>query len=192
MKNFVRLVLQGVLLLAPITLTLYILLKVFTFLDSILQGFIGDFPGLGILLLLAILLLVGFLGDTLITDPIKNAFNKWLSKIPLIKIIYDGVKDLLGAFVGDKKKFNHPVLVREHQHATGYKIGFITQESLSEITQEKNYSAVYFPHSYAFSGVVMLIENQYLKKVDLPAAEMMKFIVSGGVMNLNQKEPEKE
>ena len=192
MKNFVRLILQGVLLVAPISLTIYILFKIFTFLDSILQGFVIDFPGLGLLLLTLILVVVGLLGDTFITDPIKNAFNKWLSKIPLIKIIYDGVKDLLGAFVGEKKKFNHPVLVKEHQQATGYKLGFITQDSLKELTAKEGYCAVYFPHSYAFSGVVMLIENQYLKPVDQPASEMMKFIVSGGVMKINPKETEKE
>lgn len=188
MKNFARLILQGILLVAPLTLTFYILFKVFTFLDSILDGFVGDFPGLGILLLLIVLVLAGLLGDTFITDPLKNAFNKWLAKIPLIKIIYDGVKDLLGAFVGDKKKFTHPVIVKEHQAATCYKIGFITQESLEALELDKNLSAVYFPHSYAFSGVVMLVENDYIKAVNMPAADVMKFIVSGGVMSAHLNE----
>ena len=188
MKKIIKLLFQGVLLVAPLALTVFILLEVFDFLDSILEQWVGDVPGLGLLLLLSVLIFAGFLGTTLITDPIKDAFNKWLSRIPLIKLIYDGVKDLLGAFVGDKKKFNNPVMVKEHNNATCYKVGFLTQENLEGIGIEDGFSAVYFPHSYAFSGVVLLVENTYIKPLNAPAADVMKFIVSGGVIsNSNEK-----
>lgn len=188
MKKIVRLLFQGVLLVAPLALTVFILVKVFEFLDSILEAWVGDVPGLGLLLLLGILLVAGILGTTFISDPIKAAFNKWLSKIPLIKLIYDGVKDLLGAFVGDKKKFNHPVMVKEHKEGSCHKIGFITQENLEIIGVNGGFSAVYFPHSYAFSGVVLLVENEYIAPLNASAADVMKFIVSGGVIsNTNEK-----
>lgn len=186
MKKIIKLLFQGVLLVAPLTLTALVLFEVFEFLDSILETWVGDVPGLGLLLLLTLLVFAGVLGTTLITDPIKQAFNKWLSKIPLIKLIYDGVKDLLGAFVGDKKKFNNPVMVKEHSTATCYKVGFLTQQNLESIGVEKGFSAVYFPHSYAFSGVVLLVENTYIKPLNVPAADVMKFIVSGGVIS-NEK-----
>jgi uncharacterized membrane protein len=191
MKNLLKLLLQGMLYVAPAALTAFILVKLFVFLDSILETIVGkDVPGLGLLTLVGGLILVGFLGNILISDPIKKSFNKWLAKVPLIKVIYDSVKDLLGAFVGNKKKFNSPVMVKQHTNATCYKLGFITQNSLASLGVEGDMVAVYFPHSYAFSGVVLLVENEYLVPVNKPAAEVMKFIVSGGVISVNDvKEP---
>ena len=187
MKKLLKLLFQGVLYVAPTALTVFILIKVFLFLDSILETIVGkDIPGLGLLTLIAGLVLIGFLGNVFISDPIKKSFNKWLAKVPLIKVIYNSVKDLLGAFVGKEKKFNNPVMVKEHSNATCYKIGFITQDSVASLGTEGSFAAVYFPHSYALSGVVLLVENEYIVTIDKPAAEVMKFIVSGGVISVNK------
>jgi len=187
MKKLLKLLFQGALYVAPAALTVFILIKLFLFLDSILETIVGkDVPGLGLLTLIAGLVLIGFLGNVFISDPIKKSFNKWLAKVPLIKVIYNSVKDLLGAFVGKEKKFNNPVMVKEHSNATCYKIGFITQESVASLGIDGSFSAVYFPHSYALSGVVLLVENEYIVTIDKPAAEVMKFIVSGGVISVNK------
>lgn len=184
MKKIITLLFQGVLIVAPTALTVFILLKIFFFLDSILATIVGkDVPGLGLITLIGGLILAGFLGNTFIADPIKKGFNKWLKKVPLVKVIYDSVKDLLGAFVGKKKKFNHPVMVREHETSACYKVGFVTQERIKSLKLNQNLSAVYFPHAYAFSGVVLLVENEYIAPIDAPASEVMKFIVTGGVVS---------
>ena len=142
MKKIVKLLFQGILLIAPLALTIYILTKIFNLLNTILpkdlviyssdnkQLLVGDIPGLGIVILLLFLIFIGYLGNTFISQPIINYFNKLIKRIPLIKLIYDAVKDLLGAFVGDKKKFNHPVMVKDNPNSTYYRIGFITQESV--------------------------------------------------------------
>jgi uncharacterized membrane protein len=187
MKKLLKLLFQGVLYVAPTALTIFILIKVFLFLDSILETIVGkDIPGLGLLTLVVGLVLIGFLGNIFISEPIKKSFNKWLAKVPLVKVIYNSVKDLLAAFVGKEKKFNNPVMVKEHSNATCYKVGFITQESVTSLGVEGSFSAVYFPHSYAFSGVVLLVENEHIVTIDKPAAEVMKFIVSGGVISVNK------
>lgn len=192
MKNLFKLLFQGVLYVAPAALTVFILIKVFLFLDSILETIVGqDVPGLGLLTLIGGLILVGFLGNIFINDRIKKSFNGWLARIPFIKVIYDSVKDLLHAFVGKKKKFNNPVLVKEHENATCYKLGFITQESTVSLDIEGNLVAVYFPHSYAFSGMVLLVENDYIVPIKKPSAEVMKFIISGGVISVNEIEQAK-
>lgn len=184
MKKIVKLLFQGILYVAPTALTIFILIEIFLFLDSILETIVGkDIPGLGLVTLIGGLIFIGFLGNILISDPIRKSFNKWLSKVPLVKVIYDAVKDLLGAFVGSKKKFTSPVMVKEHKDATCYKIGFITQDSVASLGIKSDLSAVYFPHSYAFSGVVLLVENEYIVPVNTPAPEVMKFIVSGGVIS---------
>ncbi len=182
-KKVLRLLIQGIILIAPMALTIYLLVELFSFLDSILSNLLGDIPGLGILLLVLVLIFIGYLGSTFISDPIRRYFNRLLNKIPVIKLIYGSVKDIISAFTGNKKKFNSPVMVKEHAHGTCYKVGFVTQRDLSNIGISEGLTSVYFPHSYAISGVLMLVENESLKAIDASAGEVMKFIVSGGVLS---------
>lgn len=197
MNRFLKYFLQGLLLLAPISLTIFVLVKAFWFFDGLIPKelllwksntltiHVGDIPGLGILLLLIALILVGFIGSSFIADPIIARFNKFLSRIPLVKVIYDAIKELLGAFVGSKKKFNHPVIFKDFSDANFYRIGFITQNDLSSLTDQKGLCAVYLPHSYALSGMVVFVEGNKLEALEISAAQAMKFIVSGGVININ-------
>lgn len=106
-----------------------------------------------------------------------------MNKIPLIKLIYATVKDLLGAFVGDKKKFNKPVLVRINKDNSLYQIGFITQSDLSDLGLN-DMVVVYFPHSYAFSGYHYFVPKENIKPLNISGPTAMKFIVSGGVSGL--------
>jgi uncharacterized membrane protein len=103
-----------------------------------------------------------------------------MNKIPLVKLIYSAVKDLLGAFVGDKKKFNKPVLVKVNRENGLHQIGFITQPDLNALGLA-DMVVVYFPHSYAFSGIHYLVPRENIKPLDVPGPIAMKFIISGGV-----------
>ena len=135
-------------------------------------------PGLGILSVLVLILLSGIIVTYLITEPIKNWFNRWLSKLPLFKFIFSSVKDLTEALVGDEKKLSEPVLVEEQN---GFKrIGFLTQRSLPafDLVDEV---AVYFPFSYSFAGQVVIVHKDKVKPLKISAAQAMKFIISGGV-----------
>ena len=195
MRNLIKYLLQGVLLIAPLGLTLLILVKTFTFLDSLLPKSLviyndltlGDLPGLGILVLLLILVFSGFMGSTFIAAPIQDYFQKILKKAPLIKLVYEAVKDLLGAFVGNKKKFTNPVLIKENEHSNLNRLGFITQKDLSNLGIEEGYTSVYIPHSYAISGMLFIVENKYLKPLDVSSGDAMKFIISGGVLTKNER-----
>lgn len=196
MRNLIKYLFQGILLIAPLALTILILVKTFTFLDSLLpksfvvygEQTIGDIPGLGIIMLVGILILAGFIGSTFIAAPIQAYFQKLLKKAPLIKLVYSSVKDLLGAFVGNKKKFTNPVLIKENENSNLNRIGFITQRDLTSIGVEAGYTCVYIPHSYAISGMLFIVENQYLTPLDVSSGEAMKFIVSGGVLSKKQKD----
>jgi uncharacterized membrane protein len=108
-----------------------------------------------------------------------------MNRIPLVKLIYSAVKDLLGAFVGDKKKFNKPVLVRINKDNNLYQIGFITQSDLSDLGLD-DMVVVYFPHSYAFSGYHYFVPKESIKQLNIPGPTAMKFIVSGGVSGFKE------
>lgn len=139
-------------------------------------------PGLGLLSVILVILVAGFIATYLITEPIYNWFNKWLNKLPIFKFIYSSIKDLTEAFVGDEKKLNEPVLV-EDSH--GFKrIGFLTQKDMSAVGL-KGEVAVYFPWSYSFAGQVLIVKAEQIKPLKMSSAQAMKFIVSGGVSSVH-------
>jgi uncharacterized membrane protein len=109
-----------------------------------------------------------------------------MNKIPFIKLIYSSIKDLIGAFVGDKRKFNKPVLVTINKENTLHQIGFVTQEDLSDLGLY-DMVAVYFPHSYAFSGNHFLVPKTSIKPLNISGPVAMKFIVSGGVSGFKEQ-----
>jgi uncharacterized membrane protein len=139
-------------------------------------------PGLGILTVVLFLLLAGVIVTTIITDPIKQWFNRWINRLPLFKFLYSSIKDLTEAFVGDEKKFNEPVLVTVNEFGLK-KIGFLTQRDLGSLGLPGEV-AVYFPYSYSFAGQVVIVSADKVKPIDKSAADMMKFVISGGVSGL--------
>ncbi len=168
---------KGLLLLAPVYITGYI---IFNLLDSLDSQFYFQFRGTGLIVLIGIIMIVGFLGSTFISVPVVQIFEDAIVKLPLIGIIYSSLKDLVGAFVGDKKKFNQPVRFVLNKENGIQKIGFITQQDLQFI--EINDSVmVYCPHSYAFSGELFIVPTASVTLLNLPASDVMKMIVSGGV-----------
>jgi uncharacterized membrane protein len=140
-------------------------------------------PGLGILNVMVIILVVGILVTNVITDPIKQWINRWINRLPIFKFLYSSIKDLTEAFVGEDKKFNEPVLVEINEFGLK-KVGFLVQKDLAKIGLPGEV-AVYFPFSYSFAGQVVIISSEKVKSIDRSAADMMKFVISGGVSGLD-------
>jgi len=165
---------------APITLTIYIVVAAINWLDNM---FDLGIPGLGILVMVVLLTLVGFIGSSFLVRPFIIITERLFIRVPIVSIIYSSIKDLFDAFVGDNQKFNKPVLVKMQDEPILYRIGFVTQESMLSINMEDNI-AVYFPDSYNFSGKLWVVSKKNITYLELPSSEVMKFVVSGGVSNL--------
>ncbi len=186
-KNFAKKIfnyfMRGLLIAIPLAATIGILYWLFQKIDSLIPW--GDhIPGLGILIIFSIILLIGFLGTSYITSPILEWFDDWLEKTPGIKFLYTSVKDIIEAFVGEKKKFSEPVMVEFH---TGiYKVGFITIKDLSQLNVQ-DMVGVYFPKSYGFMGDLLLVEKSKIKPIQAPSTGVFKMIVSGGVTGLTDE-----
>lgn len=140
-------------------------------------------PGLGILNVLLIILVAGVLVTNVVTEPVKQWFNRWLDRLPLFKFLYSSIKDLTEAFVGEEKKFNEPVLVEVNEFGLK-KIGFVVKKDLTSLNLPGEV-AVYFPLSYSFAGQVVIIPTDKVHPIDRNAGEVMKFVVSGGVSGLD-------
>jgi len=142
---------------------------------------------LGIITVFLGIALLGYLFSLAFTRPILHYFERLLTKVPLVKIVYTSIKELTEAFVGDKKRFNKPVLATFTDNGL-QRIGFVTQESVNEIGHD-DLVAVYCPHSYNFSGNLFFLPRENITYLNLNSAEVMKFVISGGVTNIspNQK-----
>jgi uncharacterized membrane protein len=189
-KLLLRYFIQGILIIVPIGLTFYI---VYRALETSLSwiGRMGGItntwldPIIFFVLMLVVVLVIGFFGSTFIFNWLLGAFEQLLEKTPLLRIIYSSIKDFLSAVVGGKKRFNQPVLVTLDKANQVQQIGFITQTDLSEMGLPEEKVAVYLPMSYAFSGKLIIVPKENISVLDIPAAEAMKFIVSGGVSEID-------
>jgi uncharacterized membrane protein len=188
-RAFVNYMIKGLLIVLPIALSVLIVVWGVTTVDSWLNvnnilgvdprtGASRNIPGLGLVLVLAIILSAGIFVTYFVTEPMYNWFQRIMTRLPIVKFIYSSIKDLTEAFVGDEKKFNMPVIVEVEGDMK--RIGFLTQSDLSSIGLPGE-SIIYFPFSYSFAGQVYVVKNEKIKPLDMTAADAMKLVVSGGV-----------
>jgi uncharacterized membrane protein len=180
--------LQGLLFAAPIGITGFIIFKVFQFSDGILRPIIENIihfsiPGLGLLIMVILITLLGLAGQTVIAQPFKVLLERFLKRVPLLQMVYSSIRDFMEAFVGKEKKFNQPVLVKVSKISDLEKLGFVTESDLSDLGI-KDRVAVYFPHSYNFSGELFIVPIDQVTPLDVNSGNLMKFIVSGGVTKM--------
>ncbi|MFZ4400828.1 MAG: DUF502 domain-containing protein [Bacteroidales bacterium] len=182
---------QGLLYITPLGATFFIIYFTFNYIDTRANDLLDNIlhiriPGLGILLMLSIITTVGYFGKSLIAKPLVALIDAVMDKIPFIKVIYSSTKDFMSAFVGQKKKFTEAVMVQMNKDAEIYKLGFVTQKDLSNLGIKEGLIAVYLPHSYNFSGNLFIVPTANVTPINAPSAEIMKFIVSGGITEINK------
>jgi uncharacterized membrane protein len=190
MKKVLNYFLQGLLFVVPIAVTLWFLLRTIFWIDGLLPfqipikvpGFANiEIPGLGLLTIFLSVAIIGYISAHYIRNPFVPYIERLIERAPLVKLIYSSVKDLVQAFVGEKRRFNKPVLVRLEKESEINRIGFITQEDLSSLGLEKDKVAVYLPFSYSFAGELIILPRENIRPLNASGTEMMKFIISGGV-----------
>jgi uncharacterized membrane protein len=186
MKRIIGYFLQGLLYLVPIAATIYVVVESVIVVDGWVPV---KAPGLGLLIILVAVTLAGFLGGTLIVKRFLS-LERLIDKVPLLKIIYTSVKDLLSAFVGKKKRFTEPVLVKMEGEVE--RIGFITQKDLTHLGIAENKIGVYIPFSYALTGNLIVVPKENVTPIDGKSADIMKFIISGGITSIEDNDKEDE
>ncbi|MEO8584209.1 MAG: DUF502 domain-containing protein [Flavitalea sp.] len=196
LKRLFQYFLQGLIILAPIIITMYAVTALFNFIDNILPDLIGrvfpnllgvdqfgipkKIPGIGFIIVVVTVCFVGYVSSSFIVGRLVDLFDRILERTPGIKIIYTTLKDFFEAFAGNKRKFDKPVLVSV-QDISVWQMGFITQQDVSQFGLE-GYVAVYVPKSYAFAGQLYFVKTDRVKPLtDISASDAMKFAISGGV-----------
>lgn len=199
-KKLVQYFFQGLVIIAPIAITIYVVFLLFNTVDDLLPGIIHYFfpeligtdengelqniPGLGFLVVVVVVMLIGRISSSFIVTKMVEMLNTVLERTPVVKYIYTSVKEFLEAFGGNKRKFNKPVLVHVDTELV-WRIGFITSEDALQF-ELIDHAVVYVPHSYAISGVVYIVPKQNIKELsNVSSAEAMKFVISGGLTHVD-------
>ncbi|MFT3826705.1 MAG: DUF502 domain-containing protein [Chitinophagaceae bacterium] len=202
LKKTFQYFLQGLIILAPIAITIYAVTALFNFIDGILPGLIGNifphlltdeqgkparYPGLGFILVMLIVILVGYISPSFVVSRLVELFDKILERTPGIKLIYSTIKDFFEAFAGNKRKFDKSVLVSVESPDV-WQIGFITQQELAEFGLQEHV-AVYIPQSYAFTGRLYFVKRDRVRLLtDISSTDAMKFAISGGVTEIEEED----
>lgn len=183
MRQLFAYFLRGLVLLAPLVITVYVCVLVFGIIDGLIPL---PIPGAGFLATVAVVTLVGFLASTLFNRGVLGflgLLERWLDRLPFVRLLYSSTKDLLNAFVGEKRRFDRPVLVTLTEGSDLQALGFVTQSSLSSIGLE-DHVAVYMPQSYNFAGNLLVVPRRRVTAVKSDSADVLAFIVSGGVTSI--------
>ena len=183
MRTLIRSFFKGLLIVVPFAVTIAIVWWSVTLIDGWLDGwFEGPFPGFGLLLVLVVITLIGLLASNVIGRTVVEFVEKGFSNLPVVKLVYSSIKDLMGAFVGDKKSFDRPVMVRIGDGTRVF--GFVT---CTRFDDPKLYEhvAVYLPQSYNFAGNLIIVHKDRVERIDADGAQFMAFIVSGGVSDMS-------
>jgi uncharacterized membrane protein len=187
MKYFIKNFLNGVLTILPIGLVIYVVYKLFIFLDGLLGNLLKPYfnehyiPGIGLLLTVVLITLLGWLSTKFITGSVIKLLDYVLTKIPLVKTLYSIIKDTIHSFIGEKKSFSKVALVT--LPGTGMKsLGFITSEQLEQFYSPLDkYVAVYIPQTFQVAGFTFLVPKDEVEIIDVSPEDAMKFILSGGM-----------
>ena len=186
LRKLLRYFIQGIIILAPIGITIYALYWLFQKVDGILRPFV-NIPGLGFVLIIAFVILVGWISSNFLMGSAISFFDQLMERTPGIKFIYSSTKDFFEAFAGEKRKFNRSVLANVFAEDV-WIVGFLTDEEMEKFELGADKVAVYVPQAYNFAGQLYILPRDKVRKIEkISAGEAMKYAVTGGVVDFDDE-----
>ena len=183
MTRLLNYFLRGLVVVAPLAITVYVCVVIFTTID----GWLGlPYPGAGFLITIVLITLVGFLASSLIARGLFSVFERQLERLPFVRLLYSSAKDMLNAFVGEKRRFDKPVLVSVSGDRAVKVLAFLTSDSLESLGVA-DHVTVYMPQSYGLAGHILVVPADRVERINADAAEVMAFIISGGVTDVETR-----
>lgn len=179
-------ILRGVLVLAPLMITISLLIWFFRKLDGILDPYVTT-PGAGFAVLVSFIILVGWVSSFFLVRRTFGVIDRGLEHLPGVSFIYTSVRDFLEAFVGNKRRFTQAVLVNILPDV--WLVGFLTDEAAGNFDLGEEYVSVYVPQAYNVAGQLYVVKRDRVRPIDNRApAEVMKYAVIGGAIEITEKE----
>lgn len=184
--------LRGFLALLPITLTIGLLTFTFKKLKEWLHpiyqmepSFLKAIPFSEFLLTFAVILIMGFILNFFILQSFWDTFEKLVTKIPIVRPIYNGIKQLVQALnPDDQSNFKQVVLV-EFPKKGVYTVGFVTSEFSTHLSPNhlETYFTVFVPTTpNPTSGFFLIVNKNDVQQLNMSRQEAMTMIISGGTI----------
>lgn len=173
---------RGVLVIAPIAITLAALGWMFRTVDSILEPYV-QIPGAGFVSVFLLILFVGWLSEFWMIERVIEVLDEWFERMPGVRIVYAPVRDFLNALVGRERRFSRTVLVRLYEGEV-WVIGFLTCEDISAFELGADFVAVYVPQAYNVAGQLYLVPRDRIRVLEkITAGDAMRYAVTGGAFD---------
>lgn len=196
-----KIFIAGLLILAPMALTLYIFYILFRFLDGLLKNVVSIFlhqtlgisqtittyPGLGLLVLLFLILLTGFIGRNYFGRKLLDLGEFFVTKIPLINRIYIAIREISEAVLSEKREVFKKAVLIEYPRKGLYTLAFFTQDTRGPIqeTIPQDVVSVFVPTTpNPTSGYLLFVPKDQVTELDMSVEDAMKLVISGGSVRL--------
>lgn len=177
MQRLVTYFFRGLVVLVPVVVTAYVFYLLFTSIDQLLPFAI---PGLGVLVAASAVLLIGWMASNLVTNRLVAWMEKGLSRVPVVRTVYNAVREVTAAVLGDGPRFQHPVRVELVPDGEIFMLGFVTRRDLSFGDVDERV-AVYLPQAYNIGGQVVLVSPDRIEDLAAENTQVMSFLLSGGL-----------
>lgn len=192
MSRLQKIFISGLVAFLPIALSVYVLTIGVSLLENMLGQFLRQIlpegtyiPGFGFLATVAFILSLGFLVDNFVTATFFRRIQEKLREVPLIKIVYNPLRDLMNLFAKGQQQQAMQKVVLVHFTKSHSVLGLVTRESFVDldfkmsITSEK--IAVFIPMSYGLGGYTVLVNKSEVEAVDMPIEKAMSLALTGWI-----------
>jgi uncharacterized membrane protein len=193
MRKILALTMSGLVTVLPLALTVYVIWWVVHTLEEWLRrALIGlrlvspahYWPGLGLVAGFLLLLAVGGLVNAYAGKIILKYWNDFLGRIPFVKTLYGGFRDVLSLLPsgsGEKRDLQRVVLARFGDVRA---IGFVTREDVPTVLNAhggRDWVTVYFPMSYAFGGYTVYVPRHHVEPLEISVEDAMRLAITAGL-----------
>jgi len=187
---------RGLIAIAPLTLTIAILVWVFNFLEDsfgkLIKAAVGPeyyFPGMGLLVAIVILFIFGTILNTWIMEKLWTKGEELIQKIPLVKSLYSAISDAMNFLSTPKEKgLQKVVKVRFGEVEL---VGIVTREDFSDLKDLSSGDSVcvFFSLSYQIGGITAIVPKSKIEPIDLSVEKAMKFLITAGAKASSNNKP---
>ncbi|MDI6771601.1 MAG: DUF502 domain-containing protein [bacterium] len=188
--HFRRYLVAGLLVTLPVGVTVFVLMALFGFLDSLLGPIftylVGTrIPGLGLAAGILLILATGALASNIIGGRVVQLFDGLMMRIPLARIVYSATKQISGALLQQKRgAFKQAVLVEWPRQGL-YTVGFVTGETRGEVQQKTaervvNVFVVTTPNPT--TGFLCLVPESQVTPLEMSVEDALKLVISAGIV----------
>jgi uncharacterized membrane protein len=190
MRSIWNILIKGLAAILPVGLTIYLIYWLSVSIEAVLRPVFTAvvpeqyyWPGMGLVAGLVLLFFIGLAVNALIVQRLFQFGERLLERIPLIKSIYNTLRDFMDYFSTTQQRpdLKNVVIVSIGEAQL---IGFVTRVDVKDIPNTLHSDvlvAVYLPFSYQIGGYTVYMPRSCVKSIDMSAEDAMRMIITAGL-----------